>query len=128
MKQVRRESEAKEREQLLGKRRNAAGGRNDGGPQIVIDSLHTQSDSLRRSNQAIDEMQQIGTSVLHSLHDQGDFLKATHRRILDLANMIGVSQSTLRLIERRHFFDKWLVYLGIFLTSVMLFAMWWYLM
>lgn len=39
----------------------------------------------------------------------------------------SVSRSLMRMIERRQFFDKLVVYGGMLLTTVLVFAMWYYL-
>jgi hypothetical protein len=48
----------------------------------------------------------------------------------DLKNCVlfdSVSRSLMRMIERRQFFDKLVVYGGMLLTTVLVFAMWYYL-
>jgi hypothetical protein len=39
----------------------------------------------------------------------------------------SVSRSLMRMIERRQFFDKLVVYGGMLLTTILVFAMWYYL-
>ena len=39
-------------------------------------------------------------------------LQAAHRKMLDALNSVGLSDSLLRVIERRQRLDKWLVYGG----------------
>ena len=44
---------------------------------------------------------------MHSMH-----LQAAQRRALDVINSIGLSDSLLRVIDRRQRMDRWIVYGG----------------
>ena len=54
--------------------------------------------------------------VLEALGQQRSALKGIERKVLDLANTLGVSNSVMRVIERRQLVDKAIVYGGILLT------------
>ncbi|XP_051496444.1 Golgi SNAP receptor complex member 2 isoform X2 [Apus apus] len=45
----------------------------------------------------------------------------THKKILDVANMLGLSNTVMRLIEKRAFQDKYFMIGGMFLTCVIMF-------
>ncbi|XP_054657487.1 Golgi SNAP receptor complex member 2 isoform X3 [Grus americana] len=45
----------------------------------------------------------------------------THRKILDVANMLGLSNTVMRLIEKRAFQDKYFMIGGMILTCVIMF-------
>ncbi|KAM6399326.1 Golgi SNAP receptor complex member 2 isoform 2-T2 [Rhynochetos jubatus] len=45
----------------------------------------------------------------------------THKKILDVANMLGLSNTVMRLIEKRAFQDKYFLIGGIILTCVTMF-------
>lgn len=53
-------------------------------------------------------------------------LQGFHRKALDVANKLGISNSLLRVIERREFGDKMLVYCGMLGTLVFLFIVYRY--
>jgi len=52
--------------------------------------------------------------------------QAAQRKLYDLGASLGVSQTVLRLIERRDLRDRWLVYVGMLIITVILLAIWWY--
>ena len=54
-------------------------------------------------------------------------MQAAHKKVLDVANTMGLSQSLIRIIERREFVDKMIVYVGILLTLGLLAWCWSYL-
>jgi Golgi SNAP receptor complex protein 2 len=56
--------------------------------------------------------------------EQRDRLKAMQRKMFDVMSMLGVSNSTLRYMERRASVDKAIVYGGMVLTLVFLWGMW----
>lgn len=47
--------------------------------------------------------------------------QGTQKRILDIANMLGLSNTVMRLIEKRAFQDKYLMIGGMLLTCVVMF-------
>ena len=54
-------------------------------------------------------------------------MQAAHKKVLDVANTMGLSQSLIRIIERREFVDKMIVYGGMLLTLGLLAWCWSYL-
>ena len=54
-------------------------------------------------------------------------LQATHRKVLDVLNRVGLSDSLLRLADRRQRLDKLLVYGGMLLATVVLGLLYWWL-
>ena len=54
--------------------------------------------------------------MLEALGQQRSALKGIERKVLDLANTLGVSNSVMRVIERRQLVDKAIVYGGMLLT------------
>lgn len=47
--------------------------------------------------------------------------QGTQKRILDIANMLGLSNTVMRLIEKRAFQDKYFMIGGMLLTCVVMF-------
>ncbi|KAK1310678.1 Membrin-11 [Acorus calamus] len=50
--------------------------------------------------------------------------KRVQRKALDVLNTVGLSNSVLKLIERRHRLDKWIAYAGMVFTVVAVYAFW----
>lgn len=58
-----------------------------------------------------------GTNVLESLRSQRETLKGAHKRVIDIANTLGLSNATIRLIERRVKQDKFILIGGMLITT-----------
>ena len=107
--------ELEEREALL------AGGRGGGEHAIDINGFAAhESRRLHESDSAIDGLTGNATAVLDQLGQQRGALKGVHKRVLDLATTIGVSNSVMKMIERRQFLDKLLVYGGMLAALALL--------
>lgn len=48
-------------------------------------------------------------------------MQGTHKKMLDVANMLGLSNTVMRLIERRATQDKFIMIGGMLLTCVFMF-------
>lgn len=88
--------------------------------------LSSQSSSLQRSIALVEQMKTTGASVLDMLSSQRETIHAAQRKVLDIGLMLGVSQSTIRMIERRNLVDKIIVYGGMILVSLLLFYIFWF--
>ncbi|KAJ1542277.1 protein transport protein bos1, partial [Nowakowskiella sp. JEL0078] len=66
-----------------------------------MDSMLRDHDSLNRSNTHLDEYILMGRQALNELVEQRGVLKATQRRMLDVANNLGLSTTVIRFIEQR---------------------------
>jgi golgi SNAP receptor complex member 2 len=73
------------------------------------------------TNTALDEYIARGQAVLGDLGAQRDMLKNTQRRLYSVANTLGISGDTIRMIERRAKQDKWIFWAGV----VIFFAFCW---
>ncbi|CAB1106013.1 unnamed protein product [Ectocarpus sp. CCAP 1310/34] len=112
--------EAKEREELLARRHAAL-------PSSVMDAYAEEGSSLLRSRRMVGDYLQTGQASLTSLVEQRSRLKArenAHRKVLDMANILGLSNSILRVSDRRQAVDRLLVLGGIIVTSAFLWWMW----
>ena len=107
--------ELEEREAVL------AGGRGGGEHAIDINGFAAhESRRLHESDSAIDGLTGNATAVLDQLGQQRGALKGVHKRVLDLATTLGVSNSVMKMIERRQFLDKLLVYGGMLAVLALL--------
>ncbi len=82
---------------------------------------------VQNSKRVLEEAYETGVGMLGAMAGQRERLKATHRKVLDVLNRVGLSDSLLRLVERRQRLDKLLVYGGMVVTLflVALFCWWW---
>ncbi|VDK43614.1 unnamed protein product [Anisakis simplex] len=59
------------------------------------------NDRLHSSNNAVDELINHGSAILEQIRSQGFGLRGIKRRVLDIGQQLGLSSTTLRMIERR---------------------------
>ncbi|KAH7171293.1 hypothetical protein EDB81DRAFT_194830 [Dactylonectria macrodidyma] len=65
------------------------------------------------TNNALDEYIARGQAVLGDLGQQREMLKGTQKRLYTVANTLGVSGDTIRMVERRAREDKWIFFAGV---------------
>lgn len=121
--QQRRHVEEQQRRELLERRTAGVGG------GLVFDTQHEARAArhVQNSKRVLEEAYETGVGMLGAMAGQRERLKATHRKVLDVLNRVGLSDSLLRLVERRQRLDKLLVYGGMVVTLflVALFCWWW---
>ncbi|KAL1347883.1 hypothetical protein HN51_023898 [Arachis hypogaea] len=117
IKNQKRITEAKERAELLGR----ANGESSHVLRIFDEEAQAMQ-SVRNSRLELQNSTALGETILSSIHGQRERLKNAHRKALDVLNTVGMSNSVLRLIERRNRVDQWIKYAGMLLTVIFLFA------
>ncbi|KAI3435619.1 hypothetical protein D9Q98_001679 [Chlorella vulgaris] len=111
--QQRRHAEDQQRRELLQRRAEGSG-------QLVdVDAEMRAARHVHNSKRVVEEAYETGVGIIGSMAGQRERLKATHRKVLDVLNTVGLSDSVLRLVERRHRLDKILVYGGMITTVVL---------
>lgn len=65
------------------------------------------------ANSQLDEFLDRGRAVLGDLGQQREILKGTQRKLYSVANTLGVSGDTIRMVERRAKQDKWIFWGGV---------------
>lgn len=68
------------------------------------------NDRLSSSNRQVDDLIGQGVAVLESLRSQHMNLRGVRRKILDVGAALGLSNTTLQMIDRR-VREDWLVFL-----------------
>ena len=63
---------------------------------------------MASTNAQLDEYLERGRAVLGDLSQQREILKGTQRRLYSVANTLGISGDTIRMVERRAKQDKWI--------------------
>ena len=111
---LQQQRETEEREALLSRRHGTSDSHS-----ISIDALTRESRDVSSAHAQLDHLTGNATAVLGALNEQRDSLKGIQRKVLDMASTLGVSNSVIRTIESRQFWDKMLVYGGM-LTTVWL--------
>lgn len=119
MRQQRRMQDARERAELM----QRANGEGEHILRIFDDEAQALQ-SARNSHMMLEEAYATGVAVLSKYAEQRDRLKRAQRKALDILNTVGLSNSVLKLIERRHHVDKWIAYAGMIITVVVVYMFW----
>ncbi|MCJ1339788.1 protein transport protein bos1 [Bachmanniomyces sp. S44760] len=65
------------------------------------------------ANDQLDEYMERGRAVLGDLGQQKEMLKGTQKKLYSVANTLGISGDTIRMVERRAKQDKWIFWAGV---------------
>jgi Golgi SNAP receptor complex protein 2 len=87
---------------------------------ILMDHDKKHHTSLYNADRGVDDLQQSGARILESLPDQREILKGAHRCLYDVANTLGFSNTTMRLIERRAYQNKRILFGGMVFTLIVI--------
>ncbi|KAH0508284.1 Golgi SNAP receptor complex member 2 [Microtus ochrogaster] len=112
-----REQQERQREELLSRTFTT----NDSDTTIPMDESLQFNSSLQNIHHGMDDLIGGGHSILEGLRAQRLTLKGTQKKILDIANMLGLSNTVMRLIEKRAFQDKYFMIGGMLLTCAVMF-------
>lgn len=115
-KRARKEAALTEREQLLSRRFAP----NPDVTAINIDYSVQHQNSLQNSHRGVDEMLHTGANALDSLRSQRMTLKGAQKRIMDMASTLGISNHTMKLIQKRASEDKVILIFGCVITLIVI--------
>ncbi|PNF26793.1 Golgi SNAP receptor complex member 2 [Cryptotermes secundus] len=87
---------------------------------ILMDHGQKHHTSLQNANRGVDDLLQSGAGILESLQGQRVTIKSAHRRLYDIANTLGLSNTTMRFIERRAYQDKFILFGGMVFTLIVI--------
>ncbi|KAF8398054.1 hypothetical protein HHK36_016980 [Tetracentron sinense] len=90
----------------------------------IFDDEAQAMQSARNSSLMLEEAYSTGVAILSKYSEQRDRLKRAQRKALDILNTVGLSNSVLKLVERRHRVDKWIAYTGMAVTIIVVYAFW----
>jgi Golgi SNAP receptor complex protein 2 len=109
----------RERDELLCRRRRR---KSDGmSEERDMDNLAKEAQSLQQSHQMVGELLASGEASLTGLVQQRQQLRGVKRVVLDIGNRLGLSNATLRIIERRDITDAYLVFGGMIVTCIVIY-------
>ncbi|RKO97577.1 hypothetical protein CXG81DRAFT_25113 [Caulochytrium protostelioides] len=93
-----------------------ANGQQNGNPEatiLMMDGLLHEHNVLQNTGDRLDDYIGMGRQALEELYEQRSMLKGTQRRLLDIANSLGLSTTLIRYIERRSRQDQWFFWGGV---------------
>lgn len=86
-----------------------------GGPGTFAREEHAlrEQNFFSNANTQLDEFLDRGRAVLGDLGQQREILKGTQKKLYSVANTLGISGDTIRMVERRAKQDKWIFWAGV---------------
>ncbi|KAK0044903.1 Golgi SNAP receptor complex member 2 [Biomphalaria pfeifferi] len=117
-----KEQEEYERESLLSRKFTT----NEQDTAITIDPALQHHTKLNESSRQMDNLLGHGGSILTSLRDQRVTLKGAHRRLLDITNTLGLTNTVMRLIEKRTSQDKIIMVVCMLICCLVMYLVWKY--
>jgi hypothetical protein len=91
-----------------------------------IKNYLNEKNSLDNSSRLVEEIRSEGENIMSNMKSQSEQHKGIYNRLIDMGSSLGLSYSTLQMVERRDFGDKLLGLLGMFLVIVILFFIFYY--
>lgn len=83
-----------------------------------IDGFHVQ----------IDELLDTGTTVLTTLRSNRETFRSLNDRMASIGSTLGMSSTVMRLIERRSYTDKLILFGGMILFTLFMLAVYFYIL
>lgn len=87
---------------------------------ILMDHSQKHHNSLQNAGRGVDDLLQSGSGILENLRDQRMTVKRAHRRLYDIANTLGLSNTTMRFIEKRAYQDQFILFGGMLFTLIVI--------
>jgi len=109
----------REREQLLKRRRRVGGDAENG-----LNDLADEANSLSQSQNMVEELLQRGEAQHSSLVSQRRRMTSVKRVVLEIGNKLGLTNQTMQIIQKRDATDAYFVFGGMFLTSCVIYLVW----
>ena len=120
---MKREQEIAARDELLRQHSNRS---NKSETTVFIDHSLQHHSALNGIHRSLDDIWETGVAALEGLRLQKGVIKKAHRRLLDFTNVMSLSNTVMRLIERRSTQDKYLFYGLAILTCLIILWSFWY--
>lgn len=99
---------------------------NDEDMAIEMDNSVNHHHKLNNAHRGMDDLLTHGSSVLQNLRDQRSSLKGIKTKMLNIANTLGMSNTVMRLIEKRTTQDKLVLFGGMMFTTIIMILIWTY--
>ncbi|KAK1733823.1 Golgi SNAP receptor complex member 2 [Skeletonema marinoi] len=108
----------RERDELMARRRK---NRTNNGDVDEMQQMVEEGDSLASSHNMMNDLLASGQASLSNLVGQRQRMRWVTRKMFDIGNKVGLSNSTMRMIERRDATDAYLVFGGMIVTMLVIY-------
>uniref|UniRef100_A0A6V7HP92 Golgi SNAP receptor complex member 2 n=1 Tax=Bracon brevicornis TaxID=1563983 RepID=A0A6V7HP92_9HYME len=88
--------------------------------EINIDRDVQYNSQMHNAHQGIDNLIAHGSGIIENLRSQRMTLKGAHKRLIDIGNTLGLSNTTMRLIEQRAKQDGFILVGGMLFTVIIM--------
>jgi len=93
---------------------------------IELDAHLEHNQRMGDTHRQLDDLLGHGSSILDSLRDQHGTLKSARKKVLDVMNTLGLTNTVMRLIEKRGGQDKVIFWIGVVITCIVMYLTVWY--
>jgi len=93
---------------------------------IELDAHLEHNQRMGDTHRQLDDLLGHGSSILDSLRDQHGTLKSARKKVLDVINTLGLTNTVMRLIEKRGSQDKVIFWVGVIITCLIMYLTIWY--
>jgi Golgi SNAP receptor complex protein 2 len=91
------------------------------------DAEVAENTSLNNSSRIMNDYLATGKETLDNLLSQRERLKSVKRKLFDILNYLGLSNTIIRVVEKRDYVDKLIVYGGMIVITLLLILVYCYL-
>ncbi len=86
----------------------------------MSDAEVAENTSLNNSSRIMNDYLATGKETLDNLLSQRERLKSVKRKLFDILNYLGLSNTIIRVVEKRDYVDKFIVYGGMIVITLLL--------
>eukprot|EP00047_Mylnosiga_fluctuans_P023433 m.137832 g.137832 ORF g.137832 m.137832 type:complete len:175 (-) comp9582_c0_seq3:3200-3724(-) len=122
----RQEKADREREELLNSYATQAPRDRGESTTLLIDAAIEHNRQLNTASSGLDDLIANARGILGGLQEQRMTLKGAHRRIMDIASTLGLSNMVMRLVEQRESQDRLILFVGMAVTLAIMYAVYYY--
>lgn len=115
-----RENEERQREALLS-RSFTTNDEARAETSIELDAHLEHNQRMTDTHKQMDDLLGHGSSILTSLRDQHNNLASVRKKMLDVINNLGLTNTVMRLIEKRGSTDRVIFWVGIGITCIIMY-------
>jgi len=112
----------RERDELLRRRKQRTNP--SGVDERDMANLADEGKSLQQSTYMVGDLIASGETSLNNLQQQRQQMGGITGVLFDMGNRLGLTQSTMRIIERRDITDAYLVFGGMIVTILVIYVVW----
>lgn len=95
----------------------------NGATAISLDHSLDYSARLDSTHHHVDGLLDQGRATLTGLRNQGAALKNIQKKMISMANLLGLSSTVIHAIERRTSTDRWILFGGMIVTLFIMFLL-----